>query len=191
MRMAGALAAILFAAAPALSQDSAGNAASHHPISADNNWFIDDRSCAIDAGWDDGTGILVTLHDDHHDFGMYSDAKSFPGLKPEKVVDLGFWAGDRPIEGRDYRALGHKDGKVLSYVSDVDDAMIDAVAKAGTLQVFRGTKLLLDLDMLGFAGAVEAMRQCEAALPPPAELVEDAADAADAAADAAMDATPE
>ena len=76
---------------------------------------------------------------------------------------------------------------MLSYVSDVDDAMIDAVAKAGSLQVFSGTKLLLDLNMLGFEEAVSLMRQCEAALPPPAERAEDAATAAEAAADAAKE----
>jgi hypothetical protein len=184
----GLIVAALLVAAPALAEESA----THHPVAADNNWFVDDRTCAIDAGWDDVTGILLTLHDDHHDLGMYSDAKSFPGLKPEKAIEVAFWAGDQPIEGRDYRALGHKDGKVLSYVSDVDDALIDAVAKAGSLQVFRGTKLLLDLNMLGFAGAVEAMRACEAALPAPApNAVEETADAAEAAADAAMDASPE
>jgi hypothetical protein len=187
MRMAGALAAILLAAPPALAQESP----SRHALSAENNWHIDDETCAIDAGWDDVTGVLVTLHDDHHDFGMYSDAKNFPALKPEKVIDITFAAENVPIDGRPYQVIGHKDGKVLSYVSDVDDAMLDAVAKAGSLQLIRGNKLLLDLNMLGFAEAVAAMRQCEAALPPPPELVEDAADAAEHAADAAMDATPE
>lgn len=178
-----AIAPGLLLAAPAHAQQ----ATLHHPISAENSWHIDDHNCTIDAGWDEITGVMISRHDDHHDLQMVSDGKNFPGVRHEKVIDVAFAANGAAIEARAYQAIGYSDGKVKSYVSDVDDALLDAVAEANSLQFSRGGKLLLDLNMTGFGEALAAMRACEAAQPvvEPGTVEDAAAAAAEAAADAA------
>ncbi|WP_374411216.1 hypothetical protein [Novosphingobium colocasiae] len=132
-----------------------------HPVSADSAWSITGSDCSVDSGWDDGTQVLITLHDDHHDLGVYN--KAFRGVVDDKVIPVQFSAGERPVNGRPYQALGHHNADSTSYVSDVDDALLDAVAQAGSFQFYRGKQLLVDLDMAGFADALAAMRACEAA----------------------------
>lgn len=134
------------------------------PVSPDSAWSITRSDCSIDSGWDDGTQLLVTLHDDHHDLGVYNHA--FRGVVDDKVIPVQFSAGEHPVTGRPYRALGHHNADGTSYVSDVDDALLDTVATAGSFQFYRGKQLLVDLDMTGFAAALAAMRACERAAPP-------------------------
>ena len=171
----GALA--LFAAMPLAAQDPTDR----HQISAENNWSITDSDCAIDASWDSGEQILVTRHNDHHDFGVYNP--HFKKVVNDKIVPVRFGAGDVAIQGRDYFALGRKDKDAISYVSDVDEGMLDQVAKANAFRFYRDDILLADLDMTGFAEALGAMRRCEAKNPvQPEDASMEAADAAAAAA---------
>lgn len=130
-------------------------------VSPDNAWSIVQSDCSIDSGWDDGTQMIITLHDDHHDLGVYNMA--FRGVVDDKVIPVEFAAGERMLTGRLYEALGHHNAGNTSYVSDVDDALLDAVAQAGSFQFYRGKALLVDLDMTGFAQALDAMRACERA----------------------------
>lgn len=175
----GLSALALVAASPLAAQDPADR----HQITPDNNWSITDSDCAIDASWDGDVAILVTRHDDHHDFGVYNP--HFKKMVNDKIIPVRFGAGDVTIQGRDYFALGRIDKDTKSYVSDVDQAMLDQVAKANAFRLYRDDILLTDLDMTGFAAALAAMRACEAKNPVPAE--DSSMQAADGAAAAAME----
>lgn len=152
------------------------------PVSAESAWSITAGDCSIDSGWDDGTQVLITLHDDHHDLGVYN--KAFRGVVDDKVIPVQFSAGERPVNGRPYQALGHRNADSTSYVSDVDDALLDAVAQAGSFQFYRGKQLLVDLDMAGFAEALAAMRACEAANRPQDDGIGSPSDGTSGAGDA-------
>lgn len=146
---------IIAAAAPLAAQ------ADRHPVAPGNNWSVTPSSCAIDAGWDGGGAILITLHEDHHDLGWYD--KTMAGVVDGKVVPLSFDAGGPVRRAGGYAALGHRAGREVaqSYVADVDDALLDRIAEANALRITRSGTVIADLDMTGFAEALQAMRRCE------------------------------
>lgn len=192
MRTSGLLALGLLVASPSFAQDEA--AGGRHQIAPDNNWSINDNDCMIDAGWDGDIGIVVNRHLDHHDLGIYDPA--FKNVAPEKVITVRYGAAGKIVGQGDYQALGHRDGKLKSYVAEADDALLDAFAAANSFEFYRGDVLEIELDMTGFAGALASMYACEAnqqmpmdeALPADensAEATEAVAAAAAAAADAA------
>lgn len=157
------LSLLALAAGPAMAQDT------RHPVAPDNNWSIDDSGCVIDAGWEGDIGIVVNPHDDHHDLGVYDPALT--KVKAEEVITVRFAAEGRTLGSPEYQALGHRDGKMKSYVSDVDDKLLDDIAAANAFQFYRGETLEIELDMTGFAGALAAIRQCEAAPQPDADAI--------------------
>lgn len=177
--------ALRFLAIASLTAAPAGAQDDWHPVSPDNTWSITDSNCMINAGWDGDAQIVITPHDDHHDFGLYDN--HIRGLSPERVIALRFGTDGDVNSAREYHALGHKDGAGLSYISDVDTGLLDWLAGAGSLQVYRGKLLLEDLDMTGFAEALSAQRACETAngLDAPADAVTALEDAVEAEAEAA------
>lgn len=190
MRTAGLLALGLLIATPSLAQDEASG---RHQVAPDNNWSITDSDCMIDAGWGDDIGIVVNRHLDHHDLGIYDPA--FKNVVAEKVITVHYAANGNAAGRGDYEALGHREGKQKSYVIEADDGLLDTFAATNSFQFYRGKTLEIELDMTGFAGALAAMRACEAALPTermdqamPAEEGSDAASETKAAAEAAADA---
>jgi len=172
MRIGGLLAALLVVA-PAAAQDD------RHVVAPGNTWSITDSDCSIDAGWDDEVAVLVTRHDDHHDLGVYDPR--FKALADGKVAKVQLGTGGQPADAQDYDAAMNTGGGSRSYVVAVDDAKLDALAASGALQLFRGRKTLVDLNISGFDGALAAMRECERARPSPhdaaAEALEVAAEA--------------
>lgn len=152
------LTALLLSAVPALAQPG-----ERYPVAAGNTWSISPADCGIDAIWDDGVAVNITAHDDHHDFGLY-DAR-LKGVADGKVVPVRFAAGGVAIAGEGYQALGYRDADNTGYVSNVDDALLDRIAAANSVQVHRGKTLLADLNLTGLTEALAVMRECEAAQP--------------------------
>lgn len=179
MRIIGAIALGLFAAASAGAQDD------RHVVAPDNNWSITESDCSIDAGWDDEVAVLVTRHEDHHDLGVYDPR--FKGMGDGKVAKVGLSPGGTPPDVREYDAATNSAGGSRSYVMAVDDAMLDALAASGTLQLLRDRKALADLDISGFDGALAAMRVCEAASPVALDITDADAGATGAMADTEPD----
>jgi hypothetical protein len=155
-----ASAAALLLSAPAAAQED------RHPVAEGNNWSLTDADCGIDAAWEGGAAVLLTRHEDHHDLGIYDPR--FPGVSNGKVVDVRLGTGGPPAEAQDYKASSYRDKASRSLVMAVGDAFLDAAATSNILQLYRGSTLLADLDVTGLAGALAAMRTCEAKLPPPA-----------------------
>ena len=182
MREMGLSALALIAAMPLAAQDTP--AEDRHEVAPGNNWTITDSDCAIDANWGD-VAILLTRHDDHHDLGVYN--AKFKKVANDKIIPVRFGAGDVMIDHRDYYALGRKDKEATSYVSDVDDALLDQVAKANAFRFYRNDAILVDLDMTGFAEALTTMRACEAVHP---QAPDNAAEATDASQDAGSATAP-
>jgi hypothetical protein len=158
-----------------------------HPVAESNNWSISEADCGIDASWEDGAAVTITAHEDHHDLGVF-DAH-FKGVAKAKVIPVRFGAGGTLVTGRDYEALGYRDQDNTGYVANVDDALLDRIAAANSIQFYRGKAMLADLDVTGLVEALGAMRVCEAATgrhtQVTADALEDRADALDRAADAA------
>jgi hypothetical protein len=188
MRTARFLPLALLGASPAVAQ-----AGDRHPVAESNNWSISEAACGIDASWEDGAGVTITPHQDHHDLGVY-DAR-FKGVANGKVIPVRFGAGGTLVTGRDYEALGYRDRDNVGYVSNVDDALLDRIAAANSIQVYRGKAMLADLDVTGLVEALGAMRVCEAATGQHTQATADAlknrADALDRVADAAEAASGE
>lgn len=173
-------------ATPLLAQDAAPK--DWHPVAPGANWSITDSTCAIDASWDGDIGVVLSLHDDHHDLGIYNP--HFTGVVDDKVVMLRYGAGGPPAQALTNEALGHRDAKSVSYVADIHgDALLNGVAASHSFQLYRAGATLVDLDMTGFDAALKAMRSCEVASA--AKAAADAADAAANAADAADNMTPD
>jgi hypothetical protein len=145
-------------AAPGAAQDD------WHPVSPDNTWSITDSTCQIDASWEGDIFIVINRHEDHHDLGIYD--KQIKGLVAEKIISVRFGIDGDPKPAQEYPAIGHMEDGQPSYVSNVDDGLLDWIAAGGSFQVYRGKKLIEDLDMTGFAQALAAARACEAMLPP-------------------------
>lgn len=156
-----------------------------HAVADGNPWSITDSDCGIEIGFGDDAHLWISPRVADYDLGIFD--KQMKDVVDLKMIPVGFAVGGKRIGGREYSALGNRGKEGSTYVALADDALLDAIAKGDSLQVYRGKTMLTDLAVPGFAAALAAMRACVAKLPAPDWDAK--ADTEDADAAAADDAT--
>ena len=152
-----------------------------HEISGSNPWSLTDSTCAIDEAWDDGAGVVVSLHEDHYDLGVYDPG--YKGVAQDKVIGIKIGAGGTISSATSYQANGVMGYKAPGYVAAVQPELLDRLAKTQVLRLYRDGDLISDFNIEGFSEALEKMRSCEAAFA--ADMSSNVMDAAMNAADTA------
>lgn len=133
-----------------------------HIVADNNNWSIMDSDCSIDAEWDDGKGIVVSLHEGHYDLELYYP--KFKAVIADKVIPAKISAGEHFGEARTYDVLGFSSKETRAYTAAIEDDLLDRIAESQILQFYRGDIMLADLNMEGFREAYWQLKSCEAGM---------------------------
>jgi hypothetical protein len=173
MRYGYAIAAAAIIGCTALAAEQ--SAEDRRDVPDGSGWVIQDSNCEIDLLFPDQSGVIVSIHDDHHDLQIYDTRMK--GIANGKLIKAKYSAGEAVDAAGTYDALGVREGESYAYIGTIRDDLLDRVAQSGTLRMYRSGTLIADLKMTGFKQAFAAMQNCAAALP--------AADSAMSAADAA------
>ena len=154
MHIARLCASGLMAFAPAFALYAVADG--RNTVAPGSKWSMDTGAgCVIDARWDGEVRMEVSPDfANPGEFGITLHSPAFQKLASEQFVDFG------SVEEDDYAASGSRKSQT-SYGARAFGKLLDAFASTNSFQVYRDGVLEIELDMNGFADALDAMRACE------------------------------
>lgn len=156
-------------------------------VSPGSAWVIDDATCEIDIVDTDHSGVIVSIHDDHHDLQVYDTG--FKNIANGKTIKAKFSAGEPVAAAQIYDARGVREGQSYAYVGTIRGDLLDRIAASNILRMYRDGQLIADFKMTGFREAFAALESCSANMGASDKMTDaDASNYVDAAADAAAEA---
>lgn len=152
-------------------------------------WVTDDATCEIDVLYPDQSGVIISIHDDHHDLQIYDTR--LKGIVNDKAIKVKYTAGEPAASAGLYDALGVHKGQSNAYIGTIRDDLLVRVAASNRLRMYRDGALIADLDMKGFKQAYASLQSCADAMPSATDAmkaVDDTMESEDASMANAVDA---